>query len=235
MSEDFLERDWAVTPWGTLSLRRRFDPITRRQVDEIKLDDDYLMSSQFTVTERELAHLGIAAVKGEHIRVLVAGLGLGYTAWEALADPRVCDVVVIEALDPVIQWHRRELFADTRGLATDARTRLVGDDFFDLVRHRRWSEPVDVLLVDIDHAPDRVLRPDHADFYTADGQAAAATMLTDGGALALWSDEPPDDNFVHVMQTAFAEATAHIVEFANPLTGGTSRCTVYLGTDPQNG
>lgn len=229
----FAELDWASTPWGTLSLRRRWDAVTRRDVHEVKLDDDFLMSSQFTVTERELASLGLAAVEGDGLRVLVGGLGLGYTAWEALRDPRVGDLVVIEALDRVIDWHRRDLFPDTQGLARDPRVHLVHDDFFDLVRTRRWQHPVDVLLVDIDHAPDRVLRGDHADFYTAGGQAAAAAMLTPGGAFALWSDEPPQPEMVALMMGAFDDARPHVVGFDNPLTGGVSSCTVYLGTGPR--
>lgn len=230
----FAELDWADTPWGTLSLRRRFDPVTQRDVDEVKLDDDYLMSSQFTVSEQELARLGLAAADGQTLRVLVGGLGLGYTAWEALRDDRVTDLVVVEALDRVIDWHRRELFDDTRGLAADPRTRLVHDDFFDLVRSGRLEQPVDVLLVDIDHAPDRVLRSDHADFYTPAGQAAAARMVTRGGVFALWSDEPPEPEMVALMEGAFETAAAQVVSFDNPLTGGTSSCTVYVAVRPRS-
>jgi len=199
----------------------------------VKLDDNFLMSSQFTVAERELARLGLAAVEGEGLRVLVAGLGLGYTAWEALRDPRVDDLLVVEALDRVIGWHQGQLFADTQGLANDPRTRLVCDDFFDLVGTGRWQQEVDALMVDLDHAPDRVLRDDHADFYTVDGQASVAAMLNDAGALALWSDEPPDAEVIHVMLTAFADARAHEVGCDNPLTGGVWSNTVYLAKGPR--
>lgn len=224
----FEELDWAETPWGLIVLRRRFDLATQRDVHEVKLGDDYLMSSQFTVSERALATLGLDAADGEDLRVLVGGLGLGYTAFEALRDDRVTELVVVDALAPVISWHRDELFDDTRGLAKDPRTSLVQDDFFDLVRAERLERPVDVLLVDIDHAPDRVLRTDHGDFYTVEGQQAAARMLMPGGVFGLWSDEPPDTEFVAVMRAAFAEAEAHVVTFDNPLTGGTSTATIYV-------
>lgn len=224
----FEELDWAETPWGLIVLRRRFDLATRRDVHEVKLGEDYLMSSQFTVSERALATLGLAAADGGELRVLVGGLGLGYTAFEALRDDRVVDLKVVDALAPVISWHRDDLFDDTRGLAADPRTRLVQDDFFDLVRSGRLERPVDVLLVDIDHAPDRVLRTDHGDFYTVDGQRAAARMLTPGGVFALWSDEPPDPDFVVIMGEAFVDAEAHVVTFDNALTGGTSTATIYV-------
>ncbi|ALX05185.1 spermidine synthase [Aeromicrobium erythreum] len=226
----FEELDWAETPWGLVVLRRRFDLVTQRDVHEVKLGDDYLMSSQFTVSERALAELGLRAAAGSSLRVMVGGLGLGYTAFEALRDDRVVELVVVDALDAVIRWHRDELFDDTRGLASDPRTTLVRDDFFDLVRTGRLERPVDVLLVDIDHAPDWLLRTDHGDFYTVEGQRAAARMLVDDGVFGLWSDEPPDDAFVDVMRQAFATAEAHVATFDNPLTGGTSTATIYVGT-----
>ena len=83
------ELDWSDTPWGVISLRRRWDPVTERDVHEVKLGDDFLMSSQFTTGERELARIGLAAVTGETLTVLVGGLGLGYTAAAALEDDRV--------------------------------------------------------------------------------------------------------------------------------------------------
>ena len=233
MTSRFEELDWAATSWGTLSLRRRWDPMTGRDVHEVKLDDDFLMSSQFTATERQLASLGLGAVAGGDLRVLVAGLGLGYTAVEALREARVGELTVIEALQPVIDWHERELFPDTRGLTRDPRASIVCADFFELVRTRRWQQSLDVLLVDIDHAPDRVLREDHADFYTPAGQSAVASMLSAGGALALWSDEPPDQEVVRAMLSAFVDAQSYVLGFDNPLTGGVSSCTVYLAKEPR--
>ncbi|MBM6405717.1 spermidine synthase [Phycicoccus sp. CSK15P-2] len=226
------ELDWADTEWGQVSLRRRVEPATGRVVHEVKLDEDYLMSSQFTVGECELARLGMAAVDGTGLRVLVGGLGLGYTAWTALQDERVAALDVVEALAPVISWHERDLFEDTRGLAADPRTTLVHDDFFDVVRAERVARPYDAVLLDIDHAPDWLLRSDHADFYTQPGQARAAAMLRPQGALAVWSDEPPDERMVQAMAGAFEYADAHVVSFPNHLTGGTAANTVYVAREP---
>ena len=229
------ELDWAETDWGTISLRRRREPVTDRVVHEVKLDEDYLMSSQFTVGECELARLGLAALEGGDLDVLVGGLGLGYTAWTAQQDPRVGRLTVVEALAPVISWHERDLFEDTRGLAADPRTTLVRDDFFDLVRSGRGEGRYDAVLLDIDHAPDWLLRSDHADFYTADGQRRAAAMLRPGGVLAVWSDEAPEQRMVETMAGAFEHAEAHVVTFPNHLTGGESANTVYLASSPAGG
>src|SRR5690606_3580366 len=102
----FEQLDHQSTPIGEISLRRRRDPSLDADVHEAKLDDEFLMSSLFTVAEIALADLGLAAVDGEALDVAVGGLGLGYTAQAALADPRVRSLHVIEALAPVIGWHR---------------------------------------------------------------------------------------------------------------------------------
>src|SRR5690625_7781782 len=83
------------------------------------------MSSLFTVAERALATLALAALDRGDLHVLVGGLGLGYTAHTALADPRVADLTVMDAAEPVLDWHRRGLLPEVAGLATDPRCRLV--------------------------------------------------------------------------------------------------------------
>lgn len=227
------ELDWGETPWGEISLRRRWDPVTERDVHEVKLGDDFLMSSQFTTGEEELARIGLASATGDSLTVLVGGLGLGYTAAAALEDPRVTELTVVEALPMVISWHQRDLLPDTVGLAADARVRLVLDDFFDLVRTGRAERRYDAVLLDIDHAPDWLLRDDHGDLYTVEGLAKVAAMLVDRGVFALWSDEPPEPEVVRRMGEAFEHAEAHVVPFPNPLTGGESANTVYLAVGPR--
>ena len=227
------EIDWGDTPWGIISLRRRWDRITERDVHEVKLGDEFLMSSQFTFGEQELARIGLAAVTGTSLTVLVGGLGLGYTALAALEDDRVTELTVIEALQAVISWQERDLMPDTQGLASDSRVRLVRDDFFDVVRAGRADRTYDAVLLDIDHAPDWLLRDDHGDFYTVEGLARVAAMILGGGVFALWSDEPPEPEVVRRMAEAFEHADAHVVSFPNPLTGGESANTVYLGARPR--
>lgn len=227
------ELDRGDTPWGSVSLRRRWDRVTEREVHEVKLGDDFLMSSQFTIGERELARIGLSAVAGTSLTVLVGGLGLGYTALTALEDERVTELTVIEALPMVISWHERDLLPDTRGLAADRRVRLILDDFFDVVRTRRADRTYDAMLVDIDHAPDWLLREDHGDLYTVEGFTRAGALLTEGGAFALWSDQPPEPEVVRRMGAAFHHVDARVVSFHNPLTGGQSANTVYLAVAPR--
>jgi spermidine synthase len=222
-----------VTPMGAISLRRRRDPATGDDVYEVKLDDDFLMSSTFTVAEVALAELGLAAVAGDELDVVVGGLGLGCTAAAALADGRVRSLSVVEALEPVIDWHRRGLLPLSSALTGDERCAFVHEDFFAVVAQERATalpERCHALLVDIDHSPRHVLHPSHAGFYTRDGLAKVAALLHPGGVFALWSDDPPDVEFLAVLQEVFDGCRAEVVDFANPLTGGSSANTVYLAT-----
>jgi spermidine synthase len=201
----------------------------------VKLGDEFLMSSLFTVAEIELARLGLAAVAGDGLDVLVGGLGLGYTAATALEDDRVASVSVIEALAPVISWHERRLLPDTATLTSDPRTTLVRGDFFALSRGSEGFGPdvpprLHAVLLDIDHTPRHVLHPSHAAFYGSEGLRQLASRLHPGGVFALWSDDPPDVDFTALLGEVFASAEAHLVTFANPLTGGTSSNTVYVAT-----
>ena len=236
MSARFEELDWRKTPMGEISLRRRREPALDVDVFEVKLGDEFLMSSLFTVAEVELARLGLAAHPGHGLDVLVGGLGLGYTAVAALADPRVDTLTVVEALPEVMDWHERGLLPESAALTSDPRTRLVAADFFTTVgagRPLRPAEPdrtYDALLVDIDHSPRHVLHLSHAVFYSAAGLRRMRTRLRAGGVFALWSDDPPDDDFTGLLDAEFRTVDAHVVTFDNFLTGGTSANTVYVAT-----
>ena len=231
----FEELDWQETRMGELTLRRRADAETGELIYEVKLKDEYLMSSLFTVAEEELATLGLAAAGGVDLNVLVGGLGLGYTAATALHDDRVRRLDVIDALPAVIGWHERELLPVSAQLVRDPRVTLVHDDFFAVVRRPPEPDDVryDVILLDVDHSPRHTLDPSHADLYTATGLESLARHLTDRGIFALWSDDPPDADFMSTLSSVLDDSAAHVVEFANRLTGGTSSNTVYVATRRQ--
>jgi spermidine synthase len=230
----FEELAWQETPIGAISLRRRLDPLLKVDVYEVKLGDEFLMSSLFTASEVELARLGLAEAAGSELDVVIGGLGLGYTARAVLDDPRVLSLLVVEAIPEVIHWQVSDLLPDTAGLAADGRVRLAQGDFFELVRadtgldaeepRRRFH----AVLVDIDHTPRHVLHPSHASFYTPPGLRHLARHLHPGGVFALWSDDPPDADFMSVLGRTFSRTGAHVVSFPNPLTGGKSTNTVYV-------
>lgn len=238
MSARFEELGWQQTPMGVISLRRRFDLSVRADVYEVKLGDEHVMSSLFTVAEKELARLGLERTPGTALDVLVGGLGLGYTAQEVLRCDRVRTLTVIEFSEAVIDWHRRNLLPETAGLAADDRVTLVCADFFAGATDAVGFDPGDpdrtygAILLDIDHSPRHVLHDPHAGFYTRDGLRAASERLVPGGVFAMWSDDPPDDEFTEVLDSVFTDVEAESVWFDNPLTRGRSAATIYLASRP---
>ncbi|MCO1574190.1 spermidine synthase [Crossiella sp. SN42] len=234
MSSRFQVLDWCETSLGVLMLRRRWDPAVDREVYEIKLNDEFLMSSLFTVAEVELAHLALAELPEQPLDVLVGGLGLGCTAKAVLEHPNVRSLFVVDALPEVIGWHQRGLIPAGAEITADSRCELVHGDFFAMSRSpagfdlgvpgRRWH----AIVVDIDHSPRHLLHAGNADFYQPDGLRRLAERLHPGGVFALWSNDPPDEEFTAVLGQSFVDVAAKIVNFPNPFQDRESANTVYL-------
>jgi len=221
MSLSFEELDFRPTPMGVLSLRRRRRPMSDVDVYEIKLGDEFLMSSQFTAAEIELARLGLAALGRAELDVVVGGLGLGYTARAVLDNAGVRSLIVVDALAEVIEWHEQGLLPLGKELTGDPRCRFVNGDFFAMSSSVEGFDPrsqdrrFDAVLVDIDHSPRKLLHPRHAALYQPEGLARLAGHLNPGGVFALWSNDPPDDAFERVLADAFATQASHVVTFDN--------------------
>jgi len=237
MSRNFEELDYRETPLGPLMLRRRrMLSLDGLEIYEVKLGDAFLMSSLFHEVEEALAHLGLAELEGADWDVVVGGLGLGYTAAAALDHHEVASLLIVDALEPVIEWHQRGLVPLCRKLTGDPRCRMLHADFFARARSADGFDPgqpdrkYHAVLLDIDHSPRNLLSPDNAAFYQPEGLRALAAHLHPGGIFALWSDDPPDEDFLAQLDTAFATARAHVVTFPNPLLDADSASTVYVAS-----
>ena len=235
MSANFQELDYRATPMGLLTLRRRRQISLGIDIYEIKLDDEFLMSSLFTVGEVALADLGLAELSEPRVDVVVGGLGLGYTARTVLEHAEVRELLVVETLREVIEWHQQGLLPLGERLTSDPRCRFVHGDFFSMsasrfrgfdpeVRGRRFH----AILLDVDHSPRDVLHPSHAPFYESDGLARLASHLLPGGVFALWSDDPPDERFHIALSEVFACYETHVVTFPNPIRHREEASTVYV-------
>jgi spermidine synthase len=220
------------TPIGLVSLRRkRVAVLNNLEVYEVKLDDAFLMSSMFHAVEDALADLGLAELGQGQWDVVVGGLGLGYTAVAALAHPTVRSLLVVDLLDAVIRWHRDGLVPLGPQLTGDARCRLAQGDFFAQAMSPQGFDhgrKFHAVLLDVDHSPRRLLAPENAEFYSVAGLRALTTQLHDGGVFAMWSDDPPDGEFLELLHEVFSIARADVVRFPNPLLDEDSASTVYV-------
>ena len=234
MSASFAELDHRQTPLGELTLRRRrVAALGGMEVYEVKLGDAFLMSSLFHEVEVALAELALAG-RDAPLDVVVGGLGLGYTARAALQHPAVRSLIVVEALDAVIEWHERGLVPLGAGLVGDPRCRFVHGDFFALAAAPAGFDPANpgqkfhAVLLDIDHSPHNLLHARHGAFYQPAGLRGLVAHLQPGGVFALWSDDPPEESFLAALRDIFATAGAHVVSFHNPLLERDSASTVYV-------
>ncbi len=236
MSLNFKELDFQSTPIGDLLLRRRRMPqFPDLDIYEIKLGEEFLMTSLFHESEEQLAKLTLATLNKDNIHVVVGGLGLGYTTAAALEDSRVKSVTVVEFLKAIIGWHESGLVPLGKGLTEDKRCQFIHGDFFAFSRDTaRGFDPCmpnqkyDAILLDIDHTPNHILHPTNSRFYSETGLAELATHLAAEGVFGLWSDGAPEQSFVDRLGKVFSNAEGHLIEFDNPITGGVSRGTVYL-------
>jgi spermidine synthase len=232
MSKFFEELDYQQTPLGELTLRRkRIAMLGNREVYEVMLGDSFLMSSLFHAVEDAVADLGLRELGSGDWDVVVGGLGLGYTAVAALAHAQVRTLTIIEFLEPVITWHRRGLVPLGGKLTHDPRCRIEQGDFFALATSESGfagGRRVHAVLLDIDHSPRNLLAAGNAGFYSPEGLRRFATHLHPGGVFSMWSDDPPDDEFLQALRAAFATARAEVVTFPNPLLDRESASTVYL-------
>jgi spermidine synthase len=220
------------TDLGELILRRREEPRLRNlEIFEVKLGEEFLMSSLFTEAEEKLASLGLKDLKGE-LDVVVGGLGLGYTAAAALENKNVASLLVIDKFQEVIDWHQRGLVPMGKVLSEDKRCELRQGDFFELSRKSfdstDDSRKFDAVLLDIDHSPKHYLDENNQSFYGAEGLQALSTQLNEGGVFALWSNDPADNKFTGHLEEVFGQSDAHNIEFANPYTNATAVNSVYV-------
>ncbi len=227
MSVDFEILAYEETPLGPLCLRRRrVLGHSGTFVTEITLNHEFLMSSYNTASERALASRGIAMHGGGELRVLVGGLGLGYTAREVLRSQRVERVEVVEFLPQVIQWLDQGLTPLASQLKGDGRFSVSQGDVYGLLA-RSPEHSHDLILIDVDHSPDDRLDDGPGFFYTRDCLRLAKKHLASDGVLAVWSYEESSP-FVDALRDVFEEVRIEAIEFENELTEESSTDLLFL-------
>lgn len=238
MTPMFEELAWEQTPIGELVLRRRRLTSGGEDIWEIKLNDGYLMSSQFVDGEIALADLALAMTGGEGLNVVVGGLGLGYTAEAVLRDPRIGKLTVVELIPQVIQWHRDHVLPLGKVMADDPRCVLRQGDFFALALEPDGFDPAapdqlhDAILIDIDHSTTHFIADTSAGFYSEAAIAAITAKLKPGGVFALWSTDAEDAAFVTALGQSLNDVCIERVEFPTPYRDQPAFNLIYLGRKP---
>jgi spermidine synthase len=170
---------------GEVVLQRRQTATGR--VDELIINGAFAMDSADTVSERALGRLASGAC-----RVLLGGLGLGYTAAEVLGHP-VEQLDIIELEGCLVRWAQDGRTDVLHGVATDPRVRLYAGDIASVLKGPSTSPglggpigPWDAILLDVDNGPDFLIHPQNAPLYEPQLLTAAYEQLRPGGLLAIW-------------------------------------------------
>ena len=168
---------------GELVLRVRHDGAL-----ELRVNGVFVMDSAETSSERELAAASLAAV-GDPRRVLVAGLGLGFTLRAVLDHPRVEKVTVVELEPALVGWLRGGLVPGGDVLLADPRvTVLVGDIAGAVaVSDPAEAERYDGVLLDVDNGPEHLVHEANAVLYQTPFLQRVSGLVGDGGVLVIWS------------------------------------------------
>ncbi|HKP15360.1 MAG TPA: hypothetical protein VJT85_04820 [Gemmatimonadaceae bacterium] len=177
----------ARTPNGTLITLYRHDGAYLIRADGVEL-----MSTRRHLSEDRLAEVACAPLRDvSGARVLIGGLGLGFTLRAALRELRQdAEIVVAELLAEVIEWNRDPAFALSDEAMRDPRVRVVHDDVVNVLRANPGA--FDAIMLDTDNGPDGMLMSESAPLYARSGIALTVAALRPGGSIVYWSvgDDP---------------------------------------------
>ncbi len=217
----WVELDRATLPkGGELRLMRRGGEFT------IKLGVAELMTSRLSASEAALATLAAEKLTDRpDARVLIGGLGMGFTLRAALGafGPKA-QIVVAELAPAVVRWARGPMIDLFAGCLDDPRVELVEGDV--LAQIRNAKSQYDAILLDVDNGPEGMTQTSNDRLYSMRGLASARAALRPGGVFAVWS-QGPDREFAKRIEKA-----GFVVEERKVRAGGVHggpRHVIWLG------
>ncbi len=219
-----------MKPWRTLataksglSLRERDDEFV------IYTGTQLLMTSRVHNSEREMAVLGCASVKAgsKRVRVLIGGLGMGFTLRACLdllgAD---AEVVVCEISSAVVEWNRGTLAALAQSPLNDKRVRIEIEDVQQFIKRNR--DAFDVVLLDVDNGTEALAQKRNRTLYQESGLLLLHACLRESGRVVFWS-AIQDARFAKTLERAGFRTTVHSVA---PMHSGNAMHTLFIGDVP---
>ncbi len=213
--------DTAPTPDGSqMSLHRR------GQEFSIRIDRQELMNSRQHGSEEAMARLACSDLTSERPRVLVGGLGMGFT----LAATNAClsaeaHIAVAELVPAVIRWNRGPLGELAGHPLADPRVQVHRGDIRDLLQ--RADATWDAILLDVDNGPDGLTQESNRWLYGRKGLARLARLLRPGGVLSVWSASPDRSFTQRLGATGFSARTHTVRARAN---GKGPKHTIWVAT-----
>ena len=184
-----------------------------------------LMSSRMHGSEAALAQFGCASVPNENPRVLVGGLGMGFTLRATLEMlPADAEVTVAELLPSIVEWNRGPLGPLAGHPLKDRRVHVAAGDVGAVIRER--PAHYDAILLDVDNGPDAFTESGNAALYRDEGLAAARRALRPGGTLAVWSAWE-DRKFEQRLR--YAGFSVRVERVRARLKQGGPRHTIFIG------
>lgn len=217
--------DTATIPGGgALRLMRRGGEFS------IKLDGNELMNSRLSGSEQALATLSCDLIAGRaQPRVLIGGLGMGFTLRAALAAlPSAAHIDVAELVPAVVAWARGPMSEIFRGSLDDKRVHVHQTDVGALIAGA--ASAFDAILLDVDNGPDGLSRPGNDTLYDVGGLSAASRALRPGGVLAVWSSAPDNGFTRRLRQAGFGVEEKPVRAHAK----GGARHMIWLATRPDD-
>jgi spermidine synthase len=169
-----------------------------------------LMNSRVHGSEKALADLACASLGGNaKPRLLIGGLGMGFTLAAALNTiGPAAEVVVAELVPEVVTWNRTLIGAPSGHPLNDPRSRVYVGDVADVIR--REVGGFDAILMDVDNGPEALVRRENDWLYGAAGLRATRAALRPRGVLAVWSASP-DRTFTKRLEQAGFDVHEHVV------------------------
>ncbi len=208
---------------GSMTLRRRGTEFS------IRTTDAELMNSRLHGSEDALAELAYDRIKSrENLKILIGGLGMGYTLAAALKQAKGNTLITVSELFPaVVKWNRQHLGHLGGRPLDDIRVSIREEDV--AVSLNKNKSFWDAILLDVDNGPDGLTQKANDRLYSISGLKISFSALRPGGVLAVWSSGP-DEAFTSRLKQCGFQTEKVTVRAHKP--GKGARHTIWLATKP---
>lgn len=201
LSEAMTVKERLLTPHGELELQQHHVD-SNIQWDIIQ-DGSYICSSKRGRSSVSLINFGLDALNDNvQVKVMIGGLGLGYSLRAALQSPKVSCVDVVEWEKAIIGWHLRFLGDYARKALMDPKTRLITENIIEFLPET--TQKYNLIAIDIDSGPKDYKHPENARLYNGEFLGTLKKHLEEGGVLTVWSDSY-EESFRDLLESLFSK------------------------------